>query len=45
MDADNPYGTLPDYSDDDDLPDYSDDDEAPADQAAPPTSGTVPATQ
>ncbi|TFL15732.1 VacJ family lipoprotein [Pusillimonas caeni] len=45
VDPDNPYGTLPDYSDDDDLPDYSDDDEAPADQAAPPASGTAPATQ
>ena len=39
VDPDAPYGTLPDYSDDE-LPDYSDDEEAPA----APASGTAPAT-
>src|SRR5690606_34890087 len=44
VDPDAPYGTLPDYSDDD-LPDYSDDEDAPAGSPAAPASGTAPATQ
>lgn len=44
VDPNAPYGTLPDYSDDD-LPDYSDDEDAPAGSPAAPASGTAPATQ
>jgi len=44
VDPDAPYGSLPDYSDDD-LPDYSDDDDAPADQSATPAPGSAPSGQ
>lgn len=44
VDPDSPYGTLPDYSDDE-LPDYSDDDDAPAGQPAAPATGAAPAVQ
>ncbi|HUH88406.1 MAG TPA: VacJ family lipoprotein [Pusillimonas sp.] len=43
VNPDAPYGTLPDYSDDE-LPDYSDDDDSAA-QAPAPAAGSVPAAQ